>query len=290
MPLILGLVAGILYAISAVLCKRGLELGAGTIRSLIFSNIVMSLCFLPYPILSSQGISTYDIQTGLSLGLLFFLGQFFCFWALKNGDASLITPIMGSKPIFVAIFLLSHGMTAGEVPWITWVASILAAFAIGLIGWPSRHHLISLRGLFLAIATAATFGLLDSLVPHFTHQSNPLNLLFILFGSVGLFSLFLVPYAEGKFFKYRKIADQWMWASAIFMGGQALVMSMAVGFYQVPTEVNIFYAGRGLWAVILIAWLGKKIGIEESSAPTQVLARRAVGAFLLIIGICLTAW
>ena len=120
-------------------------------------------------------------------------------------------------------------------------------------------------------ATAATFGLLDSLVPYFTHQSSPLNVLFFVFGSVGIYSLCLIPYTEGKFIPRRKNADSWMWTSAIFMGGQAVLMSIAIGLYQVPTAANVFYACRGLWAVILVAWLGKKMQIDESdSSPSTI--------------------
>jgi drug/metabolite transporter (DMT)-like permease len=289
-PLLLALAAGLFYACSAVLCKKALELGAGTIRSLVYSNIFMSMCFLPYPLLAGETIQFHDMQTGACLGLLFFLGQFFCFLALKNGEASLITPIMGSKPIFVAAFIVLHGLSEGEVSWETWVACGLSALAVALLCWPSKNSTLSWTGLFLALATAATFGLLDSLVPFFTHQSNPVNVLFFIFGSVGLFSLFLIPYTEGNFLKFRKKADRWMWASAIPMGGQAILMSMAIGLYHVPTEANIFYACRGLWAVLLIAWFGKKMMLSESSLSTSTFMRRGLGASLLIIGIWLTSF
>ena len=47
-----------------------------------------------------------------------------------------------------------------------------------------------------------------------------------------------------------------MWLSALPMGGQAIFMSVAIGFYLVPTEANIFYAGRGFWSVVLVAVIG----------------------------------
>ena len=278
-----------MYACSAVLCKKGLELGSGTIRSLVFSNFIMSACFLPYPFLSDQPFLPNDLIVGACLGFLFFAGQFFCFLALKNGEASLITPIMGSKPIFVALFLLVHGLSTEQVTWEIWLASTLAALAIALLCWPSKDTKTSWLALALALATAATFGLLDSLVPHFTHQSSPLNVLFFVFGSVGIYSLCLIPYTEGKFIPRRKNADSWMWTSAIFMGGQAVLMSIAIGLYQVPTAANVFYAGRGLWAVLLIAWLGKKMQINESGSSPSTITRRGIGACILIFGVWLTS-
>ena len=103
------------YGLSAVLCKRGLELGAGTVRSMVYSNVVMSSFFLPYPLLSNETIHLSEVSTGAGLGFIFFLGQFFCFLALKKGDASLITPIMGAKPVFVDIELDQFGIDATKI-------------------------------------------------------------------------------------------------------------------------------------------------------------------------------
>jgi hypothetical protein len=80
-----------------------------------------------------------------------------------------------------------------------------------------------------------------------------------------------------------------MWTSAIFMGGQAVLMSIAIGLYQVPTAANVFYACRGLWAVLLIAWLGKKMQINESGSSPSTITRRGIGACILIFGVWLTS-
>ena len=59
------------------------------------------------------------------------------------------------------------------------------------------------------------------------------------------------------------------WLSAAFMGAQAVLMSVAIGL-QVPAQANVFYACRGLWAVLLIAWIGNRIRIHESKAEKQL--------------------
>lgn len=284
---LLALSAGFFYSISAVLCKRGLELGAGTLRSLIFSNLVMSLCFVPYPFFAEIELSVRDLLTGSCLGFLFFSAQFFCFLALREGDASLMTPIMGSKPIFVALFLMLTGLSTQAPSIETWIAAILATFAVALIGWPSSKSRTSYRGLILALCAAAGFGLLDSLVPHFTHKSDPFNILFCVFGTVGAFSLFLIPWSEGKLIPYRPASDLWMWASAFPMGAQAVLMSMAIGLYRVPTEANVFYSCRGLWAVLLVACLGKAIGLKEGKSHSSIFLRRLIGATALALGVWL---
>ena len=286
---ILALSAGFLYACSALLCKRGLELGSGTLRSLVYSNLLMSACFLPYPFLSKNSLSLEFVFYGSLLGFLFFLSQMLCFLSLKRGDASLMTPIMGSKPVFVAIFVATFSLTPNGLTPSIWIAVALATLSITLIGWPSTKADFSPPGILLAVTGAAGFGLLDSLVPFFTHQSDPFFLLFVVFGSVGLFSILLIPWTEGPFIRYRSPSDLWMWLSAIPMGGQAICMSMAIGFYQIPTQANIFYAGRGFWSVILVALLGGWLGLSEGKSSPKLLLRRMVGALLLLIGVWLTS-
>lgn len=286
----LALAAGFLYACSALLCKRGLELGSGTLRSLVFSNIFMSACFIPYLFLAEKKLSLDFIFFGFLLGILFFLSQMFCFLSLRRGDASLMTPIMGTKPVFVAFFVVLFKLVPNEIPISTWVAVGLSALSIGLIGWPSKGSVFSIQGLLLAVAGAAGFGLLDSLVPYFTHNSDPFFLLFIVFGSVGLISITIIPWTEGSFLPYRKGTDIWMWLSALPMGGQAICMSMAIGLYQVPTEANIFYAGRGFWSVILVVIFGGWLGLKEGHSSASLIFRRMIGALLLLIGVWLTSF
>ena len=285
----LALIAGFLYASSAVLCKRGLELGAGTLRSLICSNLFMSLCFLPYPFFAEKSLSISFIFYGSILGLLFFISQMLCFIALRKGDASLMTPIMGSKPVFVAIFIAVFNLSPHSLNFSTWLAVGLAFVAIALIGWPGKKSRFSFGGLGFAIFGAAGFGLLDSLVPFLTNQADPFNLLFVVFGTVGLFSLFLIPFAEKKLVQFCPKSDIWMWLSAVPMGGQAICMSMAIGFYQVPTEANVFYAGRGIWSILMVAAMGKWMGLEEVKSSLSVMTRRALGSLLLLAGVYLIA-
>jgi len=46
--------------------------------------------------------------------------------------------------------------------------------------------------------------------------------------------------------------------------------------------VNIVYAVRGLWSVLLVAWIGKWLGNREAGLPRSVLWLRGLGAVLLI--------
>ena len=80
-----------------------------------------------------------------------------------------------------------------------------------------------------------------------------------------------------------------MWASAFPMGAQAVLMSMAIGLYRVPTEANVFYSCRGLWAVLLVACIGNTIGLKKkgSKAHSSIILRRLIGATALALGVWL---
>ncbi len=270
-----------------MLCKRGLELGAGTVRSLIFSNWIMAFFFIPYPFIQGSIPAATDLLNGILLGTIFSISQATCFFALQKGDASMVTPIMGSKSIFVALFVVAFGLT-GTPSSGTWIAVILAAIAVGLIAWPQKKEKGSLLAISLGILTAAGFGLTDALVPHLAQQSTPAHVIFVMFITVGVGSCFLLPFVKDNFFYFEKKADRWLLASCIPMGVQAVLMSLAMGFYQVPAEANVFYACRGIWAIILASLIGNQIGLREGKMSKSLLIRRLIGAILMIIGIYFT--
>ena len=118
-PYTLALAAGAAYGLSALFSKRALELGAGTFRSLAWSNWAIALCFIPYPFLADEALTRTALLHGFLLGLLFFFGQMACFLALRRGDASVVTTVMGSKSLFVAFFLVLLGFQP-DLPGKVW--------------------------------------------------------------------------------------------------------------------------------------------------------------------------
>ena len=199
-----------------------------------------------------------------------------------------MTPIMGSKPVFVAIFVAALGLTPNNLTPSIWIAVALATISIALIGWPSKRADFSLVGIFLAVTGASGFGLLDSLFLFFYKPIGPLfssfciRLSWIIFNSA--YSL------DGRIFYCLSVRIRFLdVVISLPMGGQAICMSMAIGFYQIPTQANIFYAGRGFWSVILVALFGGLLGLQEGKSSRTLLFRRMTGALLLLIGVWLTS-
>jgi drug/metabolite transporter (DMT)-like permease len=50
---LLALLAGLIYAGGAITGKKGLELGCGQVRTVILSNLILSVCFIPHLFLSA---------------------------------------------------------------------------------------------------------------------------------------------------------------------------------------------------------------------------------------------
>jgi len=286
---LLALFAGLIYAMGAILGKKGLELGSGQLRTVILSNLILSLCFLPHLFIAPGWPDINELVIGACLGSIFLLAQTLLFRALQAGDASMVSPLMGIKSVLVAAFLLVFGLSTQPITSKTWVAALLAALAVALIGWPSKTRQTNWRGIGLAILSAASFSLLDSLVPHFSHQSNPIRMLFCIFGSLGLLTLLLLPWAEHPIFRRSLPCDRWAWASGSLIALQAVLMSMAVACYHIPTEVNVVYSTRGLWTVLLVAWVGTYLGLHEGNLTRSIKLRRVLGSLLLGIGILLIA-
>ena len=283
---LLALLAGLIYAGGAIAGKKALELGRGQVRTVILSNLILSVCFIPHFFLSPGWPTLKEWITGAGLGAIFLLAQALLFRALRAGDASMVSPLMGIKSILVAFFIVILGFSHQPLSTDTWIAAGLTAVAVGLIGWPAKNSgRASAKGILLALASAAAFSLLDSMVPHFSHQTDPVRMLFCIFGSLGFLTLILLPWKEEPIFSRGNPGDNWAWRSGLLIAVQAVLMSTAIACYRVPTEVNVVYSSRGLWTLLFVAWLGKRLGLTEGSLSPWVKVRRLAGCILL--GICI---
>jgi hypothetical protein len=178
---------------------------------------------------------------------------------------------------------------AKALPAQTWLAALLAVVAVILLGWPAKGSKPSFLSMGLAVLTATGFGLTDALVPEFGKAGDvdPFNLLFMMILTVGVLSFLFIPMTRGRFLGWRKEADKWLVLGTIPLAAQTIIFSIAIGFYDVPTETNVLYMSRGLWSIIFAVWIGRMIGSSEASAPKAVLMRRFLGAALLLVGIYL---
>ena len=76
-----------------------------------------------------------------------------------------------------------------------------------------------------------------------------------------------------------------MIGGAALIGLQGSFLYASIALSGDPVGVNIVYAVRGLWSVLLVMWIGKWLGNREASLARPVLLLRGLGATLLIIAV-----
>jgi hypothetical protein len=74
---------------------------------------------------------------------------------------------------------------------------------------------------------------------------------------------------------------------AAMVGVQAVLMGLALSFFDDATGINVAYSSRGLWAVVLVAWIGPMLGNHERHTSGKAFGWRIVGTVLLTVAIVL---
>lgn len=282
--LLLPLSAAVVYALGSISIKRALKEGAVVGQTFHLSNLVLGLVFLP---LLFRGFGKIDWSLAWKpfvMGTTFFAGHWLTFGAIRRGDISLVTPLMGTKVVFVAlgVVVLSGHVPSGPL----WIAAFLTTFGIFVMG------LGDLRGggpLFFTIATtlasALVFGVSDVLVSTWAGGFGAMPFLAVGSGTVALWSL-VMWCAQGRpvFFPKGRAAG-WAWAGAVFIAVQAMVMGIGLALYDDATGINIVYASRGLWVIALVVVFGRALGNDEHREQGRAFLWRVAGTLLLSVAI-----
>lgn len=278
--------AAFLYAVSSLFSKRALEEGVGIIRLSIVANFGFWLAFAPMALLDDGPPNWDQIMWPILAGTGFFSGHVLTFAAIKFGDVSVQAPMMGTKVVFVAVFSVIIG--AGEVPITWWIGAGLTAVAIFLLGfsdWSNRAAVW--RTMVMALAASTIFGLTDALVMKHAPRFGSGWFLCVLNSVMLIESLFLLPFLEGKMREIPRKAWPWLIGGSGLMALQALGIGTSIAFYGEATAVNIIYASRGLWGIVLVWLVGSWFGNREREAGGQVMGRRFAGALMLVAAIAL---
>jgi drug/metabolite transporter (DMT)-like permease len=288
LPFLLPLASALLYAMAALCLKIALGRGLTTWSVLFFSNMVLGLFFLPLLLGGTGGWNPAAAPWALLAGALFFLGQIGTFRSLQSGDVSIATPALAAKVVFVA--LLSLAIPGSQPDPDLWLAVILTmAGMILLHRGPSRPASRPLPTLAWALFAAFSFAATDIVVQVGAPAAGFTLFMPVMFGSVALFSLPLLwphvirakrpPGAPG--------ARNWMIVGVVLLGLQAVGMGTAIGLFGDATGANVVYGSRGLWSLLLLALLARRIGIIDSVLDRRTLALRVVGSILILVAVFL---
>lgn len=285
--LLLPFASAILYPVGNLFLKRSIHEGGGLIRSLFVSNIVLALCFAPLlgfvrepPDWSQWG---WPVLTGTT----YFLGQLFTLIAIRSGDVSVQTPLMGLKLIFVAAF--STFLRPDEVPPLLWAGAAVCTVGIFLIGGGNvAAFRRSGRTVILTLIACLFFGATDTLTSYRSASFGRIPFVLATVTFVTLVSLCLIPFFRERLRDTPRASLRLMTIGSIAIGLQAVMLILALTLFGQATAINIIYSSRALFGVLLVMFLGAKLGNREAvTAGPGVMRNRLLGSLLLCTAIAL---
>jgi drug/metabolite transporter (DMT)-like permease len=292
MHLMIPLVASFVFVASLVCVQRAArpredKTGVGAITVLFFSNQTLALAFSCFwPLRESLGGSMQPLSTlwqPLSLALFFVLGLLFTFAAVRHGDISIATPVFGLK-IFMVVLLLS-ALGSEKLSGSMWLAAGMAATGVGLIQWTGRgrprHVLITI---VLALLASMFYAHFDVLIQSWAPAWGVGRILPITFWFVSIISLPMIPWVEWPKLKDREILF-WVALTSFLTMLQAFMIVGALAYFGDAARINIIFATRGMWSVVLAWAMGRTAPNSETEGVLTSLRIRFVGASLLTLAV-----
>ena len=128
--LLFPLASSLLYVAAALSLRRAAQAKVGVWRSTFVMNVIAALCFLPL-LAGTPGPGPTPVWQAAIVGVLFVGGQALTMIALNKGDVSVATPVMGTKVIFVAVFVTL--LVGDPLPVDYWVSAAASAAGIALL-------------------------------------------------------------------------------------------------------------------------------------------------------------
>jgi len=272
------------YALSSVMLKRALDGGAGSLRIAFLNNVFIGLIFLPGLAMLPHPLPWHLLVWPFVASLIYFVGQLCTFLAMRVGDVTVLTPVLGIKVVFVAVFTAALG--AGAMPWMWWVACGLSAGAVFLLGvshWHDRRRIMST--VVLGMISAALYGRCDLMFQVHAPELGTLPFAAVTMGAVMVESLFLLPFFREPLRAISREARPWAWWGSFIGAAQSAGMAWTLGHYGEAARVNVVYSTRGLWSILLVWLAGPWFGNQEREAGAGVMTRRLVGALLLLVAV-----
>ncbi len=271
------------YAVAAAVSKYALAKGAGVLRLAFVANCLFVPTFAVPLIGNTNTIDWSLIVFPILTGVLFFLGQLFTFAAIRYGDVSLQTPIMGAKAVFVVFIAVLFGTETITLPLA--FAAFASMFAVACLGFSGGGaHRVGLT-ISLALLSALFFAGSDVMMGHYGRAFGAAHFMFIAMLVNAALSFCLLPFFKSPLRVIPKVAWPWLLLASLLMAGQALLLNYTLVRYQSVAEVNVIYSMRGLWAVLIGVLFVKHLQQVGEPINLKIIGLRFAGALLMCMAL-----
>ena len=287
MYLLLPLLAAFAFAFGSMVFKRAYAEGAGVAHAVVVNNLIVGMLFVPLAFFDSKPIAWDLWHRPFIAAAGFAIGHLLSSLSLRVGDVSVATPLLGVKVTFVALLAaLLFGREVSVGQWGAVGLTTAGVFVMGLTDFkPGRRAGITT---LLALGCAGCFAFTDVTLQMWAADFGVLNFLSLQFAALALFSLAMLPFFGKGSLKASPAAWKWIGAASFFSATQAILITAAIGIWRDAAGVNVVYATRGLWSVVLVWFLGHRLGnMERQTAGGRTMLLRLMGAALVLAAVFL---
>lgn len=283
--LLVPLLAAGAYAAASLCFKQAYAHGLGMMEAFYWLNFAGMLMFAPlwFQVGSWPAVGEWW-KPALTAGMIF-CGTWTTFAAIRAGDVSLVTPLMGTKVVITA--LVASGLAGTRLPAGLWVAALLTSVGILVLGGPELRRGQG-RGwaIGLCLLSSSIFAGADVLIGHWAAGFGRALFLASMFTGIGLISLATVRWQAPGVFRLPRAAQRFTGLGVGIMTAQTGAMGLCIAASNDPTGVNVIYGTRGLWSIGLIWFVGRRwFGNTERSTAGGAMAQRLAGALLILTAV-----
>lgn len=282
---IYAVIAAIGYAVAAVFSKQALSRGAGILRLSFAVNLVFVPVFATLLLRHEGSIPWSQAYQPVATGALFFIGQLFTFAAIRMGDVSLQTPMMGTKAVFAVLIAVICGTEVIDLPM--FMAAFVAMVGVAFLGFSGNGTERVGVSITLAALSSLFFAGSDTMVGFYAADFGVPDFLFIAILTNALLSFAMIPYFREPMRTIPGKAWPWMLAACLLMALQALLLNYTLGRYQHVAEVNVLYSTRGLWSVVFGALAIRLFHHKPVPNQRRIYILRFIGALLMCLAIAI---
>ncbi len=286
----LPLIAGAAYAASALWSKRATMEGGGLWRIIFLTNWGQALLLLPLAFLGNGSALGGEAVLKVAItSLIFFIGQVVVFAGLRFGDVSVLTPVMGTKVLVVA--LMAVGFMHETLPPRWWLAAAIATLAAALLGGGAvgdRRRVWA--GVAGGLGGALAFAGVDICFQLWGGTVGVWRFTSLVMLGMGGWSLLLLPFLEGPWWRLPVPARSAFIPSLAMALTQTTLMAYCVVVLNGAAWANLLYSSRGVWSVVFVWALGSWFGNRESEIGPGVMTQRLLGSGLLLGAIAIVLY